>query len=155
LITAVNKNSNVITVKLTNNFVVGDFTVYKAIPTKVQYVPQHFGKPETMKQIPEGSFIFDQNNFWGGTVGYSTDRSYDFETYAFESRGPGYWDGFKWGEATWGGEGNEVPVRTLVPREKSRCRYVHVQFMHTNAREKWRLLGVSLEPREVSTRGYR
>ena len=56
---------------------------------------------------------------------------------------------------SFGGEGNEVPVRTLIPKDKSRCRYLHVQFVHVNAREKWRLVGVSLEPREVSSRGYR
>jgi hypothetical protein len=155
LITSANKKTNTVTVKVGNNFLVGNFQLYKAIPTKVQYVPQHFGKPETTKQIAEGTFIFDQNNFWGGTVGYSSDRSYDFHTYSFEARGPGYWDGFTWDGVVWGGGGNEVPVRTLVPIEKSRCRYLHVQFSHTNAREKWKLLGVSLEPREISPRGYR
>ncbi len=155
LINTVNKRRNLVTVKVPAPLLEGDFTVYKAIITKVQYVPQHFGKPETTKQISEGTFIFDQNNFWGGTVGYSTDRSYDFQSYSFEGRGPGYWDSFIWSELVWGGGGNEVPVRTLVPIEKTRCRYIHVQFEHTNAREKWRLLGVSLEPREVSPRGYR
>jgi hypothetical protein len=155
LITAVNKRTNIITLKISTHFIVGTVSIFKAIPTKVQYASQHFGKPEVTKQIPEGTFIFDQNNFWGGVVGYSTDRSFDFHTYAFESRGPGYWDGYAWDAATWGGEGNEVPVRTLVPQEKSRCRYIHIQYMHINAREKWRLLGVSVEPREVSSRGYR
>jgi hypothetical protein len=155
LITDVDKRRNIIDVRVPVAFLEGDFTVYKAIVTKVQYVPQHFGKPETTKQISEGTFIFDQNNFWGGTVGYSTDRSYDFQSYTFDGRGPGYWDGFAWDEVVWGGGGNEVPVRTLVPIEKTRCRYIHVQFEHTNAREKWRLLGVSLEPREISPRGYR
>ena len=88
-------------------------------------------------------------------MGFSSDRSYDFETRSFVLKGPGNWAGFTWDGVTWGGEGNEVPFRTLVPRNKSRCRYMHIQFSHGNAREKWRLLGVSLEPREVSVRGYR
>lgn len=155
LITGVNQATNTITLKYEQKYLQGAITIFKGIPCKVQYAPQHFGKPEATKQIMEGTFIFDQNNFWGGTVGYSSDRSYDFSSQIFESRGPGYWDGYNWASHTWGGEGNEVPVRTLIPRDKARCRYLHILFSHINAREIFRLLGVSLEPREVSTRGYR
>jgi len=155
LVIGVNASTNSITVKFATNFLEGDFTVFKSIKCKVQYVPQHFGKPEVTKQITDATFIFDQSNFWGGEVGFSSDRSYDFDTRSFVLKGPGNWAGFQWDDVTWGGEGNEVPFRTLVPRDKSRCRYLHVQFSHGNAREKWRLLGVSLEPREVSVRGYR
>lgn len=155
LVTSVNKKNNIITVKFSNKFVQGDISFFKGINCLVQYAPQHFGKPESTKQISDGTLIFDQNNFWGGTVAYSSDRSYDFKAIEFSGRGPGYWDGYNWANSTFGGEGNEVPVRTLIPRDKSRCRYIHVQFTHINAREEWKLIGVSLEPREVSTRGYR
>lgn len=155
LVTSVNKKTNIITVKFSNKFVQGDISFFKGIKCLVQYAPQHFGKPESTKQIADGTLIFDQNNFWGGTVAYSSDRSYDFKSIDFSGKGPGYWDGYNWANTTFGGEGNEVPVRTLIPRDKSRCRYIHVQFTHVNAREEWKLIGVSLEPREVSTRGYR
>jgi len=155
LIVGVNTLVNTITIKAENKFIVGDVSIFKGIKCIVQYAPQHFGKPESTKQVPEGTFIFDQNNFWGGSVAYSSDRSYDFKSIDFQGRGPGYWDGYNWANVTFGGEGNEVPVRTLIPRDKSRCRYLHVQFTHVNAREKWKLIGVSLEPREVSSRGYR
>jgi hypothetical protein len=155
VITEVKLSINTVTVKKPNKFLLGQVTVFKGIACKVQYAPQHFGKPEVTKQVTEGTFIFDQNNFWGGSVAYSSDRSYDFTTVQFGLKGPGYWDGYNWADTTFGGLGNEVPVRTLIPRDKSRCRYIHVQFNHINAREVWRLLGVSLEPREISTRGYR
>ena len=155
LVTSVNKRINTIAVKFSNKFVQGDVTFFKGINCLVQYAPQHFGKPESTKQIADGTLIFDQNNFWGGTVAYSSDRSYDFKAIEFSGRGPGYWDGYNWANSTFGGEGNEVPVRTLIPRDKSRCRYIHVQFTHINAREEWKLIGVSLEPREISSRGYR
>lgn len=155
LVTSVNKNNNLITVKFSNKFIQGDISFFKGIKCLVQYAPQHFGKPESTKHVSEGTLIFDQNNFWGGVVGYSSDRSYDFKSIDFSAKGPGYWDGYNWANTTFGGEGNEVPVRTLIPRDKSRCRYIHVQFIHINAREEWKLIGVSLEPREVSTRGYR
>lgn len=155
LITSVNAKNNTIQVKFTNKFVQGDVSIFKGIKCLIEYAPQHFGKPESTKQVSEGTWIFDQNNFWGGSVSYSSDRSFDFSPIEFSGKGPGYWDGYNWANVTFGGEGNEVPVRTLVPRDKSRCRYLHVQFTHINAREEWKLIGVSLEPREVSTRGYR
>lgn len=155
VLTEVQSRGNLVTVKFSNKFVQGDVSFFKAIKCTVQYAPQHFGKPESTKQVADGTFIFDQNNFWGGTVAYSSDRSYDFASINFSGKGPGFWDGYFWANVTFGGEGNEVPVRTLVPRDKSRCRYLHVQFKHSNAREGWKLIGVSLEPREVSTRGYR
>jgi hypothetical protein len=155
LVTDVIARDNKISVKFSTKFVQGEVSFFKSIKCLVRYAPQHFGKPESTKQVSEGTFIFDQNNFWGGSVGYSSDRSYDFSTITFSGRGPGYWDGYSWANVTFGGEGNEVPVRTLIPKDKSRCRYLHVQFIHSNAREEWKLIGVSLEPREVSTRGYR
>lgn len=155
LVKSVNQRTNIIIVNQTDNFVQGDVSFFKSIPCIVQYAPQHFGKPEATKQVPDGTFIFDQNNFWGGIVAYASDRSYDFSSITFTGKGPGYWNGYSWASVTFGGEGNEVPVRTLVPRDKARCRYLHVQFTHVNAREKWKLIGVSLEPREVSKRGYR
>jgi hypothetical protein len=155
LITSVQSLDGTVGVKYGTNFIRGSLSIFKGIGTKVQYAPQHFGKPEATKQISEGTFIFDQSNFWGGVIGYASDRSADFKQYAFGEKGPGSWGDFYWANVVFGGLGNEVPVRTLIPIEKSRCRYLHVQFTHFNAREKWRLLGVSLEPREVSTRGYR
>lgn len=155
LIVDVDRKKSTVTSNSITWFQEGAFKVYKAIKCEVEYAPQHFGKPEALKQVSEGTFIFDQTNFWGGIVGYSSDRSADFVLYPFSERGPGYWGGFSWAEAIYGGSGNEVPVRTLVPQNKQRCRYIHIKFQHINAREKWRLIGVSLEPREISSRGYR
>jgi hypothetical protein len=155
LIQTVNATTNTLTVNFSQEFVAGAIYAYKGYECKVEYAPQHFGKPEATKIIADGTLIFDQNNFWGGSVGYKSDRAYDYKTIDFSFKGPGYWDGYVWSNVTFGGEGNEVPVRTLIPRDKARCRYLHVQFIHVNAREQFKLLGVSLEPKEVSVRGYR
>jgi hypothetical protein len=69
--------------------------------------------------------------------------------------GAGTWGEFSWGDIVWGGLGNERPLRTLIPQNKSRCRYLNVKFNHFNAREQYKLIGISLEPREYSTRAYR
>jgi hypothetical protein len=105
--------------------------------------------------VREGTIIFDQNNFYSGTVSYSSDRSANFESIDFLAQNVGYWGGNIWGEGTWGGEGNEIPQRTLIPRDKQRCRHIKVRFDHINAREIFRVLGISLEPRPLSKRAYR
>lgn len=155
LVTAATAVGNLLTINFTTWLQEGSIQVYKAIKSEVEYAPQHFGTPEKTKQISEGTFIFDQTNFYGGTVGYASDLSKDFETYSFSERGPGFWGSYDWADIVWGGNGSETPVRTLIPQAKQRCRFLHIKFKHFNAREKWRLLGVSLEPREVGPRGYR
>lgn len=149
------KNSNTVTVDRSTWFIQGDVTIYKAIQTEVRWAPQHFGEPEKLKQIHEGTVIFDQGTISNGVVGYASDRSQDFSEINFTMDGPGFWACFDWMKVPWGGQSNEVPVRTLIPQNKSRCRYLHVQFKHSNAREQYKLLGISLEPREISTRAYR
>lgn len=154
-ITAITLGTNRVTVDRNVNLIVGDVTVYKAIKTKVQWSTQHFGTPEKLKQIKEGTLIFDQGTIRNGIVSYSTDRSANFEDIAFTMDGSGFWDGFGFGDGVFGGFSNDAPVRTLIPQDKSRCRYINVMFQHFNAREQYKLIGISLEPREVSVRGYR
>jgi len=155
LIEDVLASSNLITVNTTSLFIQGNVTIYKAIQSEVQWAPQHFGAPEVLKQIHEGTLMFDQSDIYGGVIAFSSDRSADFKEIEFELDGPGFWAAYNWGEVPWGGEGNGRPVRTLVPMEKSRCRYLNVKFRHFNARESYKLIGMSLTPREVSTRAYR
>jgi hypothetical protein len=149
------KNSNTVTVDRATWFIQGEVRVYKAIATEIEYAPQHFGKPEELKQIREGTVIFDQSTITNGIVSYATDRSQNFEDIPFDSYGPGFWASFKWITIPWGGNGDETPVRSLIPVPKQRCRYIHVKFKHSNAREQYKLLGISLEPRDISPRAYR
>jgi hypothetical protein len=171
LIEDVNANSNTLTVNRNTWFIQGDVEIYKAIISEVQWSPQHFGSPEIFKQVREATLMFDQGSFYGGVVAFSTDRSAsfvditftldgvpivsDFSEIEFEIDGTGSWSSFDWSTIPWGGLSNGRPVRTLIPQEKSRCRYMNVKFTHSNAREEYKLIGMSLEPREVSTRAYR
>lgn len=155
LITDKVKNSNIVTVDREAGFIQGEVTIFKSIVTEIEWAPQHFGKPEAFKQIREGTIIFDQNVISSGTISYASDQSQDYVDIPFSMNGPGFWASFPWIEIPWGGNGNEEPERTLIPQNKARCRYLHVKFKHSNAREQYKLLGISLEPREFSTRAYR
>lgn len=156
LILSIGKTTNTLEMNFSTWFTQGEVTVYKSIHTEAQYAPQHFGKPEMFKQIHEGTVIFDQNNIYGASISYSSDRSPSFVEVLFRLKTPGFWACYAWGEtAPWGGLGTESPLRTLIPQQKARCRYLNVKFKHRNARESYKLLGISLEPREFSSKAYR
>lgn len=155
LIEEINYQTEVLTTRFSSLFVVGDVRLYKSIRTEIQWSPLDFGQPEILKQIREGSFMFDQNNFSGGIVAYSSDRSEDFQEIPFRLEGPGYWASYNWANVVWGGGGRETPVRTYIPQNKQRCRFINVKFKHNNARETYKLVAISLESRALSTKGYR
>jgi len=101
--------------------------------------------------------IFDQNNFYSARIEFSSDASSSLQGGEFFGKGVAYWGYDLWNNPNsyWGGEGNDIPLRTTVPRDKQRCRYLTTRFEHINAREDWRILGITAVVRPVSSRAYR
>ena len=155
LITQVNVTGNSVDLKFEIPILEGDFELHKGIASEYQYSPQHFGDPTSLKQIRQGTIIFDQNRFYGGTVSYASDQTTDFVDTEFNGNGHGFWGSPSWGEGTWGGLGTDIPFRTLIPLEKQRCRYITVKVNHINAREIVRINGFSLMVRVISNRAYK
>jgi hypothetical protein len=129
--------------------------IYKSIHSEVVWAPQHFGSPESQKQVHEATLLLNNNNFYSANVAYQSDLSRDFDGMDFYGKGIGVWGMQDWGTFNWGGDGSDIPFRTLVPLEKQRCRFITPRFQHFYAREKVRLLGITFTPRTVSTRGWR
>jgi hypothetical protein len=144
-----------VTLTFVKPFLFGPVTLYKAIKTKITWVPQHFGDPNSLKQISEGTFIFRFNNFSSGTISYNSDLEQNFEKIPFNSFGPGMFGGFNFGGVPFGGQGNKGPFRTYVPRTKQKCRFLQCRFEHSNALEFYELFGITFNPRIISTRSYR
>lgn len=155
IITAVDQCTNKVTLAFTMPFLFGTVVHYQGINSIIEWIPQHFGDPSILKQVPEGTFVFDGNNFFNATASYSTDLSKEFTSFTFRGRGPGFSGGFEWNETAWGGDGTDVPYRSLIPRNKQRCRYIIPKFAHLNAREEFNILGISFKVRPLSTRSYR
>lgn len=149
------KNTNKVVLNLITPFMVGTVTHYVGIDNDIIYAPQHFGDPSVLKQINEATFMFEDTVFTSASVAYSSDLSTSFEFIEFEGVGDGSWGNFVWSEQSWGGEGDQVPLRTYIPLEKQRCRFLKPRFQHGNAWEKYAIQGISLNPRVLSTRGYR
>lgn len=149
------QNTNTVTIKVEQPFLLGDITLYKAIKTSVTWNPQFFQDPTLLKQVSEGTALFENSNFSLVTIGYSTDLSPAFEAVEFQGRGVGDWGQFNWSMQNWGGVGAPVPLRTYIPRGKQRCRFMNVQFKHSVAFEKYAIYGISLTYRPYSIKGYK
>ncbi len=147
--------NNTITIKDPVQLIEGEATVYTSYKCKIIWAPQYFGDPSVYKQVREGTIIFENSNYTTATVGYSTDLSPFFENIDFTGSGDGDFGQFAWGTLNWGGVGAAYPLRTYVPRQKQRCRYMNVSFEHQVALEKFSLYGVTLVFRPYSTRAYR
>ena len=157
LITEIDTIRNVVTLNYPLPLLEGDFEAFKMFETVIQWSPQHFGDPSGTKQVREGTVMFDQNNFYSAFLAYSSDLSASFVEDSFRGKGTGYFGYGTYGDPNvyWGGNGNDIPYRTIIPRQKQRGRYLNVRFRHSNAREYWRIVGISAVVKSVSSRGYR
>jgi hypothetical protein len=158
LVLAINTFTNKVTLSQAMPFIYGSedpLTVYKAISSDIIWNPQHFGEPNSTKQIHEATFIFANNNLYNISAEFMSDLSPDFEEVTYTGKDNGSWGLFTWGSTNWGGNGSETPFRTLIPKNKQKCRYLTPRLVHGNSRSKFRLIGISATPRVISTRGYR
>lgn len=155
IIESIDKSVNQVTTNEAIPFVSGACKVFKGFVSKVVFSYQSFGEPETLKQIREATILLDQNQYSDMTLGFKTDNSQNFDTIQIFGQGIGTWGHDPYGSDIWGGEGNDEGKRVLVPQHKQRCRYMQMSFEHKNAREEVRCLGISAQPRSVSSRGYR
>lgn len=156
-ITEVDTIRNIITLHTERPFIEGDIEVYKGYTCTSEWNPQHFGDPSALKHIRFVTIMFDQNNFNAATAKFASDASSAVNVVNFQGKGIGYWGDLPWGapNAYWGGEGNDIPFRNPVPRGKQKCRYLSLTFEHKNARESFKIVGISGEVREISNRAYR
>jgi hypothetical protein len=152
-----NKAENTVLLKTPQQFIFGNIVLYKAINSRVIWNPAYFEDPSTMKQVREGTMIFENANFSKVDIGYGTDLSPSFETITFEGPGlsVGDWGYFNFGTVNWGGVAAPIPLRTYIPQNKQRCRFMNVRFEHKVAFEKYAIYGLSLTFRPYNIRAYR
>jgi hypothetical protein len=155
IITAIDRSTNEVTVAYYQPFLEGEIILYEKIEVEIDWAPQHLGDPESLKQINWGSIIFDGNNYYSAILAYSSDLNKSFEEIEIFGKGTGTWGGFPWSAYPWGGEGSDIPNRVLIPKQKQRCRYIFVKFKHSIARDAFKIVGITLNARKISTKSYR
>lgn len=154
-VNSVNRTASSVVGDFVPAFLVGPITVFKGIVSRVIWAPTFFEDPALLKHVRESTVMFENSSFRGGTVGFNTDLSPSFESVSFEMDGNGTWGGSFWGENTWGGSGLSIPLRTYIPRQKQRCRYIRSRFTHADAFYKFAILGISYAFEVSSDRAYR
>jgi hypothetical protein len=156
VITSVNTNSKEVTLSVALPFVIGEYTVYKAIPTTFTYSNLTLGDPLNMKQIYESTLMFDTKTFTQATLSFSTDLLPEFQDINFTGQGNGIFGNNQFGGGFFGGLGHSAPFRTYVPRQCQRCRFLNVKYTHRVAREMPEVYGLTLTGNTgISTRAYR
>lgn len=157
LILSVDRVAKRITVAAELDYVVGPFTVYKSIDCEVIYSPNTFGgDPISLKHMRECQLLFENLAFTKGTVSFATDLLPMFEEVPFVGDGNGRFGFEDFGQGFFGGASHSAPIRTYIPRNSQRCRYMVIKFNHRVAREKWSLFGITLTGEtELSSRAYK
>lgn len=145
IVTAVNGNSNTITISQPIQFIEGAVTLYKAIDCEVVYSSYLFGNdPISPKHIREAQLFFDDLAFTKGIVSFASDIMPAFIPVPFDADGNGIFGFSDFGSGFFGGASNGAPIRTYIPRDVQRCRYIVIKFNHAVARDKWALNGITL-----------
>lgn len=156
IITDINRVTRKVTLNLSLQYLVGDITIFKSIPSAFAYSPVTFGDPLMLKQIAEATIMFETRALTSGTLSFATDLLPEYQDVDFNMSGNGIFGHSVFGEGFFGGIANAIPFRTYVPRQCQRCRYVVVKFSHNTAREDWRVNGITLSGRiGLSTRAFR
>jgi hypothetical protein len=146
--------TNAVKLDIALSIIQGPAISFQSIPFEAEFNPQIFQDSEYFKQVSETKFIFDRTNFTNAIVSYATDLCPAFESYEFSKQGDGAFGLQVFGETNYGGNADKTPFRTIVPRNKQRCRFIRPKIQHQNAREKIALIGYSMFYTQYSERAY-
>lgn len=152
----VNNTTNRVKLNQILPFVQGEFTIYKSYESAITYSPQTMGDPLGWKQIYEATVMTENKNFTNANIGFSTDLLPERIDVPVTGRGTGTFGFSRFGGGFFGGLGGSTPIRTYVPRQCQRCRFINVRFAHKVARESYVIFGITLTGNvSLSSRAYR
>lgn len=155
IILGVDTQNSILTVNANQNYMYGDAYILNAIESTVIYNPQFMGDPTIEKQFSEGTFMFQDGNFSAVTISYASDKSPSYVEIPFVRDGNGDFGVFSFGTGNFGGLAAPIPLRTYIPLDKQRGRFLSIKFSHKIALEEYSLFGVSLKFRPYASRSYR
>lgn len=159
VVNSVNRINKKVTMNITMPFIIGPIQVYKAISNEVLYSPLTFGDPLSLKQVFQGTIMFNNTAFTRAIISFSSDLKPEFFSVPFNNLGNGIFGSYSdpgFGFGYFGGLGNSKPFRTLIPLQTQRCRYINVKYNHKVAREVAEVYGVTLTANvSESFRAYR
>lgn len=156
IVTSIDTIGKSATLSIIPQFMQGPLIFYKGIKTIIEYAPQTGGDAAQLKQFYQGTWMFAYRSFYSAKVGYTSDLSMAYEQVTFYPFSSGVWGQFIWGSgAIWGGLGDRVQLRTYIPNDKQRARFLTCRLEHGIALESYESYGVSIAYNDNSDRAYR
>lgn len=151
-VASVDSVAGTVVVDVDASFSTGAVTVYKAISTKIAWIPFTLGNPGIQKHFREVAFLFKQDFTGTATIAFTSDLSPSEETDSLAGTAIGLWGLFGWGEIPWGGDNIKRPMRIYVTRNKQRASQLTVEFRHATGYADYQLNGISLIANKMSER---
>ena len=156
IIEAIDTNTKTLT--LSNNAVyeIDDAVIYTPIRKTIEWFPITCENPSFYKHFREITFMFLQAQFKNLSFTVYSDSSPDTESTQIVATSLGAWGYGGWGNLPWGGEvGGRQAIRSYIPLEKSRCRWLDLSLTSNEAFTQFEVSGISLMYSLVSERDTR
>lgn len=126
---------------------------YKPITTIVKWAPQYAANPTMVKHFSDLLMQFRDATFNSIDLTFNSDLSGYDETITMYPSVSGSWGYFPWGYPAWGGKDTFLQtMRTFIPINKSRARWINFEITHEQAYSNFAVAGVSMNYRDISVR---
>lgn len=157
-VTSVTENLNTVTVDTNEPWTLSSSTVihYKAIDVHVEWNSDFSGNPAGLKHYYELVLMQKAAFLNTATFYFKSDLNAAESSITVAANGStGIWGDFAWGEAPFGGDIYNTPVRCGIPRPHARCSQLRVRWEHQVAYSDFQVTGISLSFNPTSTRVVR
>lgn len=143
---------------LSNNYQyqLDDAVIYTPIDKLIEWFPITCNNPSFFKHFREITFMFLDASFKKLYFSVYSDSSPDSEETEIIATSLGAWGYGGWGKLPWGGElGGRQAIRSYIPLEKSRCRWLDLSLSSNQALTQFSVSGISLMYSVASERDTR
>ena len=152
-ITAIDTDTNTLTIDRTVSWSNGSATVYNPIATQVKYSPAHGGNPGVLKHFSEVIMFFREADFKTINLKVNSNFSLTEVNTELTPLGGGDWGAFAWGSQPWGDAPVSLqPIRTFIPLGSQRASWISLKIQHEEALTNFSLAGFSLTLEAMSGR---
>lgn len=131
-------------------------TIYTPIKKVIEWFPITCNNPSFFKHFREITFMFLEAQFKNLSFTVYSDSSPDEEETQIIATPLGAWGYGGWGLLPWGGDvGGRQAIRSYIPLEKSRCRWLDLSLISEEALTQFEVSGISLMYSLASERDQR
>jgi len=154
-----NDPSNIVyDLTLSNNYQyqLDSAVIYTPIDKLIEWFPITCNNPSFFKHFREITFMFLDSSFRKLYFSVYSDSSPDSEETEIIATSLGAWGYGGWSKLPWGGElGGRQAIRSYIPLEKSRCRWLDLSLSSNQALTQFSVSGISLMYSVASERDTR